>query len=285
VPHEGQTQSGSFLDRLLEENEAFAKRLGEHLKDRVFEHIFPQFAEGFIQGSGGPARLLALSDQQREAELSDCFQATLTFLYCLLFLLYAKSRDLLPVRETRGYREASLTKLKEEVTRAAGTLEDQVRKNLEKAYRNDSPALYDRAVERIRARPYLLIIDEADRLSMDCFEILRDFWDDFRLPMLLVGNEGLTEKLNRQHERLFRRIRVRFEQRPLREAEMRKVLEVMGYEMEDSEFALLWKLVGGSPGFAEALLENANEIAESKGMKRGIEALEGAVRYFPTVRK
>ena len=211
VPHEGQTQSGSFLDRLLEENEAFAKRLGEHLKDRVFEHIFPQFAEGFIQGSGGPARLLALSDQQREAELSDCFQATLTFLYCLLFLLYAKSRDLLPVRETRGYREASLTKLKEEVTRAAGTLEDQVRKNLEKAYRNDSPALYDRAVERIRARPYLLIIDEADRLSMDCFEILRDFWDDFRLPMLLVGNEGLTEKLNRQHERLFRRIRVRFE--------------------------------------------------------------------------
>jgi hypothetical protein len=48
---------------------------------------------------------------------------------------------------------------------------------------------------------------------------------------------------------------------------------------------LLWKLVGGSPGFAEALLENANEIAASQGVKRGIEALEGAVRYFPTVRK
>jgi DNA transposition AAA+ family ATPase len=145
--------------------------------------------------------------------------------------------------------------------------------------------LYDRVVERIRDRPYLLVVDEADRLSMDCMEILRDAWDDARLPMLLVGNEVLTEKLNRSHERLSRRIRVRFEQRPLREAEMRKVLEVMGYEMEDSEFALLWKLVGGSPGFAEALLENANEIAESKGMKRGIEALEGAVRYFPTVRK
>jgi hypothetical protein len=48
---------------------------------------------------------------------------------------------------------------------------------------------------------------------------------------------------------------------------------------------LLWKLVGGSPGFAEALLENANEIAASKGAKRGIEALEGAVRYFPTCKK
>ena len=145
--------------------------------------------------------------------------------------------------------------------------------------------LYDRAVERFRERPYLLGIDEADRLSMDCFEILRDFWDDARLPMLLVGNEVLTEKLNRQHERLFRRIRVRFEQPPLREADQRKVLEFMGYQVADEEFALLWKLVGGSPGFAEALLENASEIAASKGAKRGIEALEGAARYFPTLRK
>jgi DNA transposition AAA+ family ATPase len=144
--------------------------------------------------------------------------------------------------------------------------------------------LYSRAVERIQQRPYLLIIDEADRLRMDCFEILRDFWDDARLPMLLVGNEVLTEKINRQHERLFRRIRVRFAQRPLREADLRKVLEFMGYTMADDEFVLIWKLVGGSPGFAEALLENANEIAASQGVKRGIEALEGAIRYFPTLR-
>jgi type II secretory pathway predicted ATPase ExeA len=145
--------------------------------------------------------------------------------------------------------------------------------------------LYHRAVECIRQRPYLLIIDEADRLRLDCFELLRDFWDDARLPLLLIGNEALTEKLNRQHERLFRRIFVRFEQRPLREADMRKVLEFMGYEVADDEFALLWKLIGGSPGFAQAILENANEIAASQGMKRNIEALEGALRYFPTVRK
>ena len=144
--------------------------------------------------------------------------------------------------------------------------------------------LYDRAVERIRQRPFLLVIDEADRLRLDCFEILRDFWDDAKLPMLLVGNEVLTEKLNRQHERLFRRIRVRFAQPPLREADLRKVLEFMGYTVADDEFNLLWKLVGGSPGFAEALLENANEIAASRGVARGIEALEGAVKFFPTLR-
>jgi len=144
--------------------------------------------------------------------------------------------------------------------------------------------LYDRAVERIRQRPFLLVIDEADRLRLDCFEILRDFWDDSKLPMLLVGNEVLTEKLNRQHERLFRRIRVRFAQPPLREADLRKVLEFMGYTVADDEFNLLWKLVGGSPGFAEALLENANEIAASRGVARGIEALAGAVKFFPTLR-
>ena len=144
--------------------------------------------------------------------------------------------------------------------------------------------LYDRALERIRQRPFLLIIDEADRLRLDCFEILRDFWDDAKLPMLLVGNEVLTEKLNRQHERLFRRIRLRFAQPRLREADLRKVLEFMGYIVADDEFGLLWKLVGGSPGYAEALLENANEIAASRGVKRGIEALEGAVQFFPTLK-
>ena len=148
-----------------------------------------------------------------------------------------------------------------------------------------SSDIYDRIVEQVSLRPYLLIIDEADRLRMDCFEMLRDFWDDARLPMLLVGNEVLTEKINRQHERLFRRIRVRFDQRPLREAELRTVLEFMGYEVADPEFDLLLKLVHGSPGFAEALLENANEIAASQGVKRGIEALEGALRYFPSFRK
>jgi DNA transposition AAA+ family ATPase len=144
--------------------------------------------------------------------------------------------------------------------------------------------LYDRAVERIRQRPYLLMIDEADRLRLDCFEILRDFWDDARLPMLLVGNEVLTEKLNRQHDRLFRRIRVRFAQPRLHQSDLRRVLEFMGHAVTDDEFTLLWKLVGGSPGFAEALIENANEIAASRGVKRGIEALEGAVLYFPTLK-
>ena len=49
--------------------------------------------------------------------------------------------------------------------------------------------LYDRAVERIRERPYLLMVDEADRLRMDCFEILRDFWEDRKSTRLNSSHE------------------------------------------------------------------------------------------------
>jgi type II secretory pathway predicted ATPase ExeA len=147
-----------------------------------------------------------------------------------------------------------------------------------------SSDLFYGALEKMNQRPFLLIVDEADRLRSDCFELLRDFWDEVRLPMVLVGNEILTSKINSQHERLFRRIGMRFEQPPLREPDLRRVLEHMGYEVADDEFALLSKLVHGSCGFAEALLENAGEIAASKGAKRGIEALRGALRYFPTLK-
>jgi len=150
---------------------------------------------------------------------------------------------------------------------------------------SNSAALYEQAVERAKQSPYLLIFDEADRLRMDCFEMLRDLWDDARLPMLLVGNEVLTEKINRQHERLFRRIRARFDQKPLREAELRQTLEFMSYEVSDEEFDFLWKLVGGSPGFAEALLENAEAIAETNNVKRNLAALAGAAKYFPSLAK
>ena len=145
--------------------------------------------------------------------------------------------------------------------------------------------LYEMALARFRYEPYLLLFDETDRLRNDCFEMLRDLYDDVQLPMLLVGNEALNEKINRQHERLFRRIKARHDQRPLTRAELGEVLEFRSYKLGDEEFEFVWKLVGGSPGFAEALLDNAIEIGESHGVKLNIEALMGAARYFPTLAK
>ena len=163
VQRDRQTRESSFLDRLLEESESYAKALGERLKDRVFEQVFPHFTAGFIAhlkgqvGLAGPrqASLLPVSEQlalKREPDEDfrrQVFNGTLTLLYRLLFLLYAESRDLLPVKEVRGYWERSLTKLKEDIAERAGPIGDAVPDQLSKAYRAsaDATELYDRLLD------------------------------------------------------------------------------------------------------------------------------------------
>jgi len=82
-------------------------------------------------------------------EKSKSLSATLTLLYRLLFLLYAESRDLLPVREA-PYHAASLKKRKEEVAEQAGVAEDAVPQRLEKTYSAKETTLYDRLTSRFR---------------------------------------------------------------------------------------------------------------------------------------
>ena len=92
-----------FLDNLLKNSADYAKELGDRLKDRVFEDIFPQFAKGFI----ADMRAKGVSDLD-DAALATVFSGTMTFLYRLMFILYAESLELLPVHEVHGYREHSL---------------------------------------------------------------------------------------------------------------------------------------------------------------------------------
>ncbi len=87
-----------LLDRLLRGSAEYAKRLGDRLKDRVFEDIFPHLAEGFVE-YGKTRKAHAEGDTEiTEEYLIQVFQGTLTLLYRLLFLLYAEARDLLPVK-------------------------------------------------------------------------------------------------------------------------------------------------------------------------------------------
>ena len=163
VQMDGQIKELNFLDRLLDESESYAKGLGERLKERVFEQVFPQFAAGFIEhlkgqvGMAGPrqASLLTVSEQialkrePDEAFRRQVFNGTLTLLYRLLFLLYAESRDLLPVKEVRGYWERSLTKLKADIAEKAGPIGDDVPDQVREVYRAsaDATELYDRLLD------------------------------------------------------------------------------------------------------------------------------------------
>jgi hypothetical protein len=131
-----------FLDTLLKNSAEYAKELGDRLKDRVFVQIFPQFARGFI----ADMRAKGVT-QFDDATLSTVFSGTMTFLYRLMFILYAESLDLLPVGEAHGYRELSLQRLKHEIAEAGGTLLDASPDKLAKHYKTSSAALYDRLRE------------------------------------------------------------------------------------------------------------------------------------------
>jgi hypothetical protein len=128
-----------FLDNLLKNSADYAKELGDRLKDRVFVDIFPQFAKGFIANM----RAQGVSDLD-EAALATVFSGTMTFLYRLMFILYAESLELLPVYEVRGYREHSLYRMKREIADAAGTVLDESPDKLAKSYKTGSTTFYDR---------------------------------------------------------------------------------------------------------------------------------------------
>jgi hypothetical protein len=154
VDREGKQVVLSLLDQLFLESEDYAKELGERLKERVFEEVFPHLAAGFLTCIQSVEARRAAPVQQDE--LNAIFQGTLTLLYRLLFLLYAEARDLLPVKEIRGYFEASLTRLKREVAEAAGSIADQAEEKLKKSYRDDHYELYNRLARLFQ------IVDKGD---------------------------------------------------------------------------------------------------------------------------
>src|SRR2546423_5309132 len=138
---------GCWLDVVLRGSREYAKRLGERLKDRIFLTIFPHLAQGFLVDR---KQRLGQNKEPTEEELADIFEATLTLLYRLLFLLYAESRDLLPIREA-PYHEASLKKIKEEIADKAGVAESGVAGYLQKTYSAKDTTLYDRLSRLLQA--------------------------------------------------------------------------------------------------------------------------------------
>lgn len=95
----------AFLDRVRERSNTFAQELGEDVQENIYEAI-PLLAEGFLSDSDlGSADLDAIHD------------ASLTYLYRLIFVLYAESegRELLETDNSIYSRDYSLNTLKREV--------------------------------------------------------------------------------------------------------------------------------------------------------------------------
>ncbi|MCB9451455.1 MAG: Eco57I restriction-modification methylase domain-containing protein [Anaerolineaceae bacterium] len=147
-----------FLDNLLKNSADYAKELGDRLKDRVFVEIFPQFAKGFI------ADMRAQGVQEADIDLDVVFSGTMTFLYRLMFTLYAESLELVPINEVRGYREHSLYRMKYEIAAAGGTVLDQLPDKLKAQYKTNSTNLYARLSEL-----FTVIDAGSDELNMPTY--------------------------------------------------------------------------------------------------------------------
>jgi len=93
---------------MLEESVDYARSVGDSLKTQVYEAL-RHLAQGFLDY---PQNKLETDPDT----LREIYDNSLIVLYRLLFVLYAESRDLLPVRESEMYRDAySLYAIKHEV--------------------------------------------------------------------------------------------------------------------------------------------------------------------------
>ena len=147
-----------FLDALLKNSADYAKELGERLKDRVFVEVFPQFAQGFI------ANMRAQGVKSADIDLDQVFSGTLTFLYRLMFTLYAESLELVPVNEVRGYREYSLYEMKRAIAAEGKDLQDEAPGRLKAYYSSRDTDLYARLTK------LFTVIDEgSDDLNMPTY--------------------------------------------------------------------------------------------------------------------
>ena len=77
----------TFLEASLAEGRRYEERVARDLSEVVFDEVFPALVNGFASESSG--------------DLEEIRNASLIFLYRLLFVLYAEDRGLLPVNDAR----------------------------------------------------------------------------------------------------------------------------------------------------------------------------------------
>ena len=95
------------LYQILEASERFSGDLAERLRERIYDHVVPQLAQGVAVEQG--------IDRRTSEKLRQTYEMALTILFRLLFIAYAEDRDLLPYRSNEAYRRRSLKQKAQEL--------------------------------------------------------------------------------------------------------------------------------------------------------------------------
>lgn len=126
--------------------------------------------------------------------------------------------------------------------------------------------------EEARLACPLVIVDEADRLTIKSLEHLRDLADRHRFGLILMGMPGLEKRLAR-YAQLYSRIGFVHEFKPLTEAEMRLLLATHA-----AEFGLSF-----DPAKLDAIEAQAAVIRITRGNFRLMERLFAQMRRIMTL--
>lgn len=95
------------LRQILAGSERFAGDLAEQLRERIYDFVVPELAQGIAAARNLP--------NPTTEDLGRTYEMALTVLFRLLFIAYAEDRDLLPYRFNEAYRRRSLKQKAQEL--------------------------------------------------------------------------------------------------------------------------------------------------------------------------
>lgn len=107
LPEKGAETTHCLLDRIIEESQRHATRIADDLRENMVRAV-EALLQGIIDVPMNRRHWQGDLDGKRipdEKQLKTLFKESIYFLYRLLFILYAESRDLLPVSDSPIYRE------------------------------------------------------------------------------------------------------------------------------------------------------------------------------------
>jgi len=121
----------------------------------------------------------------------------------------------------------------------------------------------------------LIIVDEAERLSMTALEYLRDLFDRQGLGLILIGMPGIDMRLSR-YPQLYSRIGFAHVYRPLQDEELSFVLtrrwRQLGLDLDDADFtdaqavAAIVRITGGNFRLVHRLFVQIERILRINGL-------------------
>ena len=138
-----------------------------------------------------------------------------------------------------------------------------------------------------RRHTELMIVDEAERLSLATLEYLRDIFDRQGIGLILIGMAGIELRLSR-YPQFFSRVGFAHLYRPLQSEELTFVLtrrwRQLGLDLDDADFtdaqavAAIVRVTGGNFRLVHRLFVQIERVMRINGLKAVTEEVVDAAR-------